>query len=300
MKMQKKFLTLALLLAATTAATAQTVTGFDSWSTGTSGSNNTFTGSFSQPAYDVEVTTELYYKLDATETFADNVTAYGSKTDFFLDRTLTQNVWNTFASPFAIASEQMEAYFGAGAKVRYLSESSVSDNVLTITFADATSIAAGKPYIVKPTAANVDFSADGKEFTGVDLSTTASADETTYVDFVPTLGKTAVTGNVKDILMMTIDNTDPENPVSKLVHPSAVGDMKGFRGYFVLHDAPSGARAYSINFGDDETTGIIAVEGSRFTVNDEPSTIYDLQGRKVENATKKGIYIQNGKKVVIK
>ena len=194
----------------------------------------------------------------------------------------------------------MEAYFGAGAKVRYLESTEIEGTTLYLNFDDATSIEAGKPYIVKP-AADVDFSADGKEFSGVNLTAaSASPDETTYVNFVPTLGKTAVTGNVEDILMMTIDNTDPENPVSKLVHPSAVGDMKGFRGYFVLHDAPSGARAYSINFGDGETTDIIAVDGSRFTVNDEPSTTYDLQGRQVENATKKGIYIQNGKKVVIK
>ena len=292
MKMQKKFLTLALLLAAATAATAQTgnVTMDGGWST--ANSRYEYSGTFSQPAYDVEVTTELYYKLDATETFADNVTAYGSKTDFFLDRTLTQNVWNTFASPFAIAEDDMASYFGAGAKVRKLSESSVSGNVLTITFEDATSIEAGKPYIVKPTAANVDFSADGKEFTGVDLSASASPDNTAYVNFVPTLGKTNVTEEPENVLMMTIEG--------KLAHPSATGDMKGFRGYFVLHEASAGARAYVINFGDDETTGIIAVEGSRFTVNDEPSTIYDLQGRKVENATKKGIYIQNGKKVVIK
>ena len=43
----------------------------------------------------------------------------------------------------------------------------------------------------------------------------------TYVNFVPTLGKTAVDGDVKDILILNTSGT--------LVHPSATGNMKGFR-----------------------------------------------------------------------
>ena len=130
----------------------------------------------------------------------------------------------------------------------------------------------------------------GRVRAGVNLNTaTPTADNTTYVDFVPTVGKTAVTGNVEDILMMTIEG--------KLVHPTAVGDMKGFRGYFVMHDAPVGARAFSINFGDGETTGIIPIRTENGSTNAEG--IYDLQGRKVTQPTK-GIYIQSGRKVIIK
>lgn len=247
---------------------------------------------FEMPDYDVEVTTELYYKLDATETLADNKTAYDTKTNFFLDRTLTKDVWNTFASPFAIAADKMEAYFGAGAKVRKLGSTTIEEgNILSLNFVTASSIEAGKPYIVKPTAADVDFSADGKEFEGVDLTAaSASADNTTYVNFVATLGKTTVTGNVDDILIMNTSGT--------LVHPTAVGDMKGFRGYFVLHDA-SQARAFSINFGDGKTTGIIPIRTENGTVTTDGMT-FDLQGRKVAQPTQKGVYIQNGKKVIIK
>ena len=45
------------------------------------------------------------------------------------------------------------------------------------------------------------------------------------------------------------------------------------------------------------TTGIDTVESSKFKV--ESSMVYDLQGRQVMNPTK-GLYIINGKKVVIK
>ena len=55
------------------------------------------------------------------------------------------------------------------------------------------------------------------------------------------------------------------------------------------------ARALSFRFGGEGTTEI---EPS--TLNSQPSTIiYDLQGRRVENPTK-GMYIVNGKKVIVK
>ena len=277
MKKKRILSLLALLGAAVSGANAQIAV---------SGEGNTFT--FTMPAYSVEITTELWYKLDATKTFDQNVADYGTQTDFFLDRTLTKDVWNTFASPFAIASGDIATYFGAGAKVRQLNTTSVEGTVLTLNFTDASSIEAGKPYLVKP-AVNVDFSADGKEFAGVNLNTaTPTADNTTYVDFVPTVGKTAVTGNVEDILMMTIEG--------KLVHPTAVGDMKGFRGYFVMHDATA-ARAFRIDFGDGESTGIIPIRMENGSTNAEG--IYDLQGRKVTQPTK-GIYIQSGRKAIIK
>lgn len=70
-----------------------------------------------------------------------------------------------------------------------------------------------------------------------------------------------------------------------------VGDKKAY--LHLSQDLPNGARA--LIFAEDETTGINSVSGSRFMDN----TYYDLQGREVVNPTK-GLYIVNGKKVVIK
>ena len=251
---------------------------------------STNSGTFLMPAYNVEVSTELWYLVNETKTLDENIAAYGTKSDFFLNRTLKANVWNTFASPFAIAEENMTKYFGAGAKVRQLNTTEVAENVLTLNFTDANEIVAGQPYLVKP-AANVDFSADGKEFAGVDLNAAEpTATTTTYVNFIPTLGVTEVTGNVKDILIL---NTD-----GKLVHPSAVGNMKGFRGYFVMNEAVS-AREFIMNFGDGETTGIQPIRMENGTTPAEGT--YDLSGRRIQGQpTQKGVYIQNGKKVIIK
>ena len=57
----------------------------------------------------------------------------------------------------------------------------------------------------------------------------------------------------------------------------------------------SGAPSF-FGFDDGETTGINAVNGEGVTVN---GSVYDLQGRRVAQPTK-GLYIVNGKKVIIK
>ncbi len=59
-----------------------------------------------------------------------------------------------------------------------------------------------------------------------------------------------------------------------------------------LEIANAGVKA--IYFGGDET-GIEAISNGEPTMD---NAIYDLSGRRVEKATKKGIYIINGKKVL--
>jgi hypothetical protein len=131
--MKKTIISLLVALMATTGAWAQSPT-----TSGITWNASTNSGTFTMPAYNVEVSTELRYKVDEEKTLDANIAAYGTKSDFFPNRTLTANVWNTFASPFAIAAGDMTKYFGAGAKVRQLESTSVAENVLTLNFTDAT------------------------------------------------------------------------------------------------------------------------------------------------------------------
>ena len=72
-------------------------------------------------------------------------------------------------------------------------------------------------------------------------------------------------------------------------------NLRGFRVYLEL-PAVSQTNALRISFADEEggTTGIDNVE-----LEDE-TIIYDLTGRRIEKIVEKGIYIVNGRKVVIK
>jgi hypothetical protein len=66
----------------------------------------------------------------------------------------------------------------------------------------------------------------------------------------------------------------------------------------VMHIAGASARVINLVFSD-ETTGL----SEKGIVNSEKfatATWYDLNGRKVAAPTKKGLYIMNGKKVVVK
>ena len=237
------------------------------------------------PAFDVELEVEYETALALSET-TDNSAALtewdGYEADVTLTRTLGAGSWNTFAAPFSTA-------IPSGWTVKQLASTTLEGQTIYLNFEDATSIEAGKPYLVK-VAANADLSA--APFTGAIVSKDAQPFTSTDVDFIPTLGATTIEGSdTKAVLFLAANNT--------LLNPSALpANMKGFRAYFQLKgETASLARAFSIDFGDGETTGI--------SLTPAPSpkgegSIYTLDGRRISKATQKGVYIQNGKKVIIK
>ena len=89
--------------------------------------------------------------------------------------------------------------------------------------------------------------------------------------------------------------TAPEGKKVGFYRKDAAFNVYNHKAYLNVPSA-QGVRSLTIRFeGDEETT---AIEPS--TLNAQPSTvIYDLQGRRVETPAK-GVYIVNGKKVVIK
>lgn len=238
------------------------------------------------PAFDVELEVEYETALALSET-TDNSAALtewnGYEADVTLTRTLATGSWNTFATPFSTAIPD-------GWTVKELTSATFADGTLTLNFANAASIEAGKPYLVK-VAANTDLST--APFTGAIVSKDAQPFTSTNVDFIPTLGATTIPdGDTKTVLFLTANNT--------LLNPSELpANMKGFRAYFQLKgETASLARAFSIDFGDGETTGIIAIGTDRAASTDNAT--YTLDGRRISKATQKGVYIQNGKKVIIR
>ena len=77
-------------------------------------------------------------------------------------------------------------------------------------------------------------------------------------------------------------------------HQYGGNNVPARKAYFTVSSSAN-ASLFNIVF-DDDASAIKSVNGEEFTVN---GSVYDLQGRKVENP-KKGLYIVNGKKVVIK
>ena len=209
----------------------------------------------------------------------------GYEADITMTRTLVTGSWNTFAMPFTISNSTLNTL---GITAKKLVSSSLTDGILTLNFEDAENIEAGKPYLVKVSA---DLSFKDNTFNSFIVSKTATNTETDAVDFIPTLGATTIPdGDTKEILFLASGNT--------LKHPSSLPtSMKGFRAYFQLKGDAASARMFAMNFGEGETTGI--------SLTPAPSpkgegSIYTLDGRRISKATQKGVYIQNGKKLIIK
>jgi hypothetical protein len=253
---------------------------------------------WSAPGYTMQSFSHVedpYTELQETTDNSTWLSGNSEPADIRLSRTLQTGGWNTFCSPFSISSTDLTA-MGITAKTLSSSTFDAGSGLLTLIFADAASIEAGKPYLVK-----VDATVQNPTFEGVTTVSTTTTTETTYADFVPTLGLTEVTGNTQNILFVGSGN--------KLLHPTSLpANMKGFRSYFLLKgDAAAQTRSFSMDFGDGETTGIISIENGQ-TATDK--AVYDLQGRRVSGTAQKGVYVmrsaegrlqgKNGKKVIIK
>lgn len=88
---------------------------------------------------------------------------------------------------------------------------------------------------------------------------------------------------------------DGDNMVFK--QSNGNGNIAAGKAYFCIRrdQAEAAAARFTLDFGDDETTGISNVEHSTLNIQH----YYDLKGQRVENPTK-GLYILNGKKVIMK
>lgn len=198
---------------------------------------------------------------EATEKAAHN---YANVT---LTRTLSADYWNTFSVPF-------DAAIPTGWAVKEFD--SAEDNV--INFKDATSIVAGKPYLVKPTADAVNPTFNGVIVQNIEGTTDGTGD---YKFAAQLYQKDLATDG-------TIAYLATDGKIKKL---NTANGLKGLRAYFIVPTTGTNARIAFIDF-DGDTTGI-----AEKTMKVNEGIIYDLNGRRVENMGK-GIYVVNGKKIV--
>ena len=245
-----------------------------------------------------------YYVAPATVTLADNAdnsTTISNANGYVADVTLAartlykDGAWNTICLPFDVTLDSSPL---AGATARPLTSASISGSTLTLTFGDAvTTLEAGTPYIIKWESGD---NLVSPVFSGVTIDKTdrsydngISGDE--RVRFIGTYKSTAFDAEDKSILLMGGANT--------LYYPTAGAGIGAQRAYFKIgSDGALLARrltAFNIEFGDDETTGIISTTNDTNDTNSD--AWYSLDGRRLQGQpTAKGLYIVNGKKVVIK
>ena len=218
------------------------------------------------------------------------------------DRTLYRDGhWNTLYLPFNLSEEQLAADDCPlkGATIKSLSSSSFDSgsNTLTLNFSNTSFIVDGVPYIVKwETTGDA---IENPVFKNVTIKNTPGQITTDNVYFKGSFSSVAIDGADRTMLYLGSDD--------QLYYPSQAMTIGSCRAYFQLRDITAGdlptqARAFVLNFGD-EASGITEAEAnsSFFTLHSSFRGWFTLDGRKLsQKPSQHGIYIKNGKKVVIK
>lgn len=204
--------------------------------------------------------------------------------DVQLKRSLTPTQWNTFCVPFTISEDVIAEKFGAGTLVYTFG--SMNGNVMNFT--PSTIIEAGKPYIVKPANTVVN-----PTFTGVNIEAVAAKQVGANGFFMQgTYGaKTDLTTDGTNLFL---------GEGNKFYKPSGTttARMKGLRAFFIV---PQGTNLAALRANIDGATTAI---DELTTVVEQPTDnrIYNLQGQFVGTSFEglHGVYVQNGKKVLVK
>lgn len=238
----------------------------------------------------VTILTPKEYTMDETKT--KNVIEDCAYANVTLQRTLSKDYWNTFCVPFALDADQVTQYFGEGTQLRTY-EGNCNNNI--VYFATVDNIKAGKPYIMKPGNAvvqNPTFEGVSMVATGLDKNGNPQAvgDASTvqmkgiYNQILLKTDKTELFLGDNDLFYYPIDDIDART-------------IGGLRAYFIV---PQGTDIKKLRANLDGTpTSLYTI----FDTEESNAPVYNLQGQCVGNslrALKSGIYIQNGKKVVVK
>ena len=219
--------------------------------------------------------------------------------------------WNTLCLPFDVndfSGTPLE-----GAKVMELGNSDdcktgfdAATGTLHLHFVEVNKTEAGHAYIVR-WSSGTDIT--DPVFTGVTFKNDNPEDQKVVsqdgsISFCGTYAPIAYDTEDRSILLMGTNGT-----VSTLNYPLSGASLSAFRCYFALDgitmgDGASGIRSFVLKFDDADITGIDDItspSGKSCHPVRQGGFGYDLSGRKINTKpTGKGIYIKDGKKIVIK
>ena len=250
--------------------------------------------------FDISIVERLTVVLDETSTTAPTA---AEDVNVRVKRTIQANEWSTICLPFTMTEAQCKAAFGddveLGDFTGYETELDGDDNIIgiTVNFNDATAIEANHPYIIKVSSAITEFTVEQVNIDPEEEPTVAAV-KRTKKQWSEMTG-TYVANTVLEATNLFLSG-------NKFWYSAGQTKMKAFRAYFDFYDVLTEVEdeytsRIMMSFDDESTTGI---DAQRLMDNGHQG-VYDLQGRRLDSAgsgssLKKGLYIVNGKKVVVK
>lgn len=218
--------------------------------------------------------------LDQAATTYETPTA--TRATVHLIRNFSLNMWNSFCVPFAISADQLKSQFGNDVRIAAFTGCTET----TLQFTTVEQVEAGVPYLVYPTAGYGD--KGYYEFTDVTrFVATPQAVTQSQVSYTPSFVSTTAPQGAY-VLSQNV-----------VYHLTSAMAMKGFRAYFVENSAAAKISSWTL---DGVVTGIEEIEGQEV----QPFDVYNMNGQKVRSRVTttdhlpQGVYIVNGKKVIIK
>jgi uncharacterized repeat protein (TIGR02543 family) len=250
--------------------------------------------------------------IELADTGTDNATTISENNGKLADVTLSgrtlykDGAWNTLCLPFDVT---LEGSVLEGATAKTLTAATMNGDDLSLTFGNpdsatepVTVLKAGVPYLIKW---NEGTDIVEPTFTGVTINNSyaATARKTVSaadgaVKFIGYYDTFSIDQTNTDIYYMTAQNTLKHTGVARTLHAC--------RAYFQFADEASEARQIRLDFGEDETTGIVSMLDEEGGTRNEEGDMkngawYTVDGVKLNGKpTRKGLYIFNGHKVVIK
>ena len=258
---------------------------------------------------------------------------YKENLTMYFQRSFVKNEWNSLIMPVDLTKAQFDEAFGSDAKLAKANKVYDSNGNLVIGFslveedkdnANSAYLAANTPYIIKITktalkgAITIDAGTISGDIYKVDNSLAAGGVTFTYDD---TKATNPIEQNfpVDQAITTKWGMTDLKFIGSYDNHQDLVAGnyiwnngklyltknnhwMKGYRCWLVptwSGSATGNAKLLSFGFGNGETTGINMPSMGNTTGS---TKVYNLNGQRVDNmlGVQPGIYIVNGKKVVVK
>ncbi len=225
---------------------------------------------------------------------SDNIVEESKNVNVTLKRTLYgDGGWNTLCVPFSLTAAQVKAAFGNDVELRKLS----SIEGTTLKFVSTDIITAGEPCLIK-------VAKDGSTYNFEGVATIAVANNQDYT-FSMVSGDIQFLGIYSPMDVVTVNPAGPSTGYyaflgegNKFFKAQAETKMKGFRAFFLVpNNVPSNALKAVI---DGTATGIedLVIDGVKAN-----GRVYNLNGQYVGNSLnglQPGLYIQNGKKIVVK
>ena len=215
--------------------------------------------------------------------------------DVVVYRTLKAGEWSTICLPFDMDENQLKEVFGNDVQLAKYSNytatktgSDVTGLTLNFTTVDLTDdgFEANVPYVIRPSKT--------EDITSFEMTTCIIPDDV------------KAGSNKKGWFYGTYaaETVVPEHSLflsgNKFYYSTGLTKMKAFRAYLLLPehlaDAASAASRIRMSY-DDETTSVKELKSSRI---EGLKSCYNLKGQRVEAPVKKGLYIRDGKKLVIK